>query len=329
MSGLRTVLGRVRRSDKLIGVVTLVVLVIVVVSVSTFYVVKPGRETITFTTRDAIALNRGDDVRVAGVSVGEVTGMHLERDRVRVDLAVEPGVKVGDRTRVEVRLLTAVGGYFVTVIPGGDPKDDRVIPADRVTVPYTIADTLQELPRITDNVSGTPIDETLAEIGQGFAGSPQSIQSIIDGLDSLATVVGTQRQQIRSIGDMVSNYSKTFNESRAFVFELIRKINIVVQAYDTHVVAYGYALKKLGDVVLKLRPFAVYYNNHNDQLYNAIVRTQASVQVIKDSMEQTIDNLLPARQRLQSLVGTVADGQKTGFVIDGSRLCFPIPGRQC
>jgi phospholipid/cholesterol/gamma-HCH transport system substrate-binding protein len=321
---------RIRHSDRMIGVISVVVVAVIVIVVTAFYIAKPGQQTVSFSTRDAVAVDKGTEVRVAGVNVGEVSDLELKSDHVRVNLKMDPSIAVGDRSRVEVRLLTAVGGYFVTVIPEGQVAPGSTdIPQERVLVPYTIADTLQELPRITDNVEGQQIDETLAQIGSGMTASPQAVRSIVGGLQSLSTVIAEQRKQIRSIGNTVSEYTKTFNESRDFIFELIRKLNVVILEFNTHVAGYSFALNKLGQIILKMRPFAVFYLNHRDEVYGGIVEFQNAAQMMRDSMNQILDDLVPARERLSSLVRTVADNQDEGMTIDGSKLCFPMRGRTC
>lgn len=276
MSGLTRAWERIRANDFLTGMVAVGLAAVLIAGVSYFYMAPPGRQAITFTTRDVASLSGGgEDVRVAGISVGKVADVRLRADDVEVELDVTDDVVVGDRSSVRVQLLTAVGGYFVSLIPPSGRVTDtsRTIPADRVTVPYTIADTLQELPRITDEVDGDPIESTLAQVADGLGENSKSLRHLIDGMRSISTIVDKQRRQVDAILAMASNYMTTFANSREFVFELIRKVNVALSQFYTYRAGFSEAYRQLGGGVLQRLGGAVsnFYLNHSDQIYAAVV----------------------------------------------------------
>src|SRR3546814_18282155 len=64
---------------------------------------------------DTGGLKKGDDVRVAGVPVGEVTGVHadFEAGQVIVNVEVDEGIDLGTQTRAEIGAATLLGGYYL------------------------------------------------------------------------------------------------------------------------------------------------------------------------------------------------------------------------
>lgn len=328
---MKNVLARVRGSDVLIGMVAVGVVGVLVVLTGYFYLVPPDKQTVSFTTMDASSLSGGEDVRVAGVSVGKVDGVSLGADDVEVRLQVDASVLIGDKTRAEVRLLTAVGGYYVALVPGGRRNvDSRTIAPDRVSVPYTIADTLQQLPQVTSNVQGAPIDQTLSQISDGLQHNSESVRSLIEGVQSLATIVDKQKQQVTSILSMASEYLATFNNSSDFVFELIRKINIVLSAFYPYRDGFTEAYRQLGLVARRLGVVAQFYVNHEDQFYAAVSTAEATAAQLSDQMSGMIANLEPLRDRLVSLLGDGGpDTPWTQFTLDATKMCLPTPGAPC
>jgi phospholipid/cholesterol/gamma-HCH transport system substrate-binding protein len=126
------------RSPTVWGVVAITLTMIVILVVSWIYIAPPHRQLVTFYTDDAVSVRGGDSVRVAGVDVGKVKNVSLEPQQVRVQLSLKDDVFIGDQTQVEVRMLTVVGGYFVTLVPLGEhPLGRNPIPTDRVTMPYS------------------------------------------------------------------------------------------------------------------------------------------------------------------------------------------------
>jgi len=331
MSRLSRAWERIRANDFLTGLVAIGLVVVLAAGVTYFYLSPPGRQSVTFTTRDAASLSGGEDVRVAGVSVGKVSDIRLRADDVEIDLDIAGDVEVGDRSSVRVQLLTAVGGYFVSLVPAGKITDNsRTIPADRVSVPYTIADTLQELPRITDEVDGDPVESTLAQVADGLGENSASLRHLIDGLQSLSTIVDRQRRQVDSVLAMASDYTTTFSNSRDFVFELIRKVNIAFSQFYTYRAGFSEAYRQLGGVLERLGAVSTFYLNHSDQIYSAVVAARDTAQRLRDGMDAMIGNLGPLQSRLTALVAPEgAPDVNSEFVLDATAMCLPVPGRTC
>lgn len=331
MSQLRRFRELLAENDLLAGLLAVAVIAAVVVGVSYYYLSPPGRQQISFTTRDASSISGGENVRVAGVSVGKVERVTLGDKDIRVTLDVDSAVRIGDATRVKVQLLTAVGGYFISLIPGGKVTGDSGhIAADRVSVPYTIADTLQELPRITGNVTGQPIDQSLQQVADGLSQVNPSIRNAIDGLQTLSTVMDDQRVQVRSVLDMASEYLTTFDNSRDFVFELIRKVNIALSQYYTYRAGFSQAYKGLGGVLERVGVLARFYLNHTDQVYPTVVAARDTLKRLGDTTSGFINQLVPLREQLMRLVAPAnAADQNAEFVLDATSMCLPVPGRTC
>ncbi len=57
-----------------------------------------GGRTHTAAFKEAAGLKADEEVRIAGVKVGKVTGLDLDGDHVKVTFRVDDGVRLGDRT---------------------------------------------------------------------------------------------------------------------------------------------------------------------------------------------------------------------------------------
>lgn len=174
--------------------VVAVVAVLGLVATAILYTKPPGRRSIAFETTDVSAISVGQDVRVAGVSVGKVSDLELLDTSVRVTAEVEDDLEVGTDTRAEVRMLTPVGGYAVTLVPLGEtPLGDAALPSGQVTVPYSIGDVLQAAPNVTDKVDGERIDANLVQVAEALNNNPGSVESVISGMTAVARAMDHQR----------------------------------------------------------------------------------------------------------------------------------------
>src|SRR3978361_201869 len=173
---------KVLRNPTAWGAGALALMTIVALVTAMVYVSPPGQKTITFYTDDAAAIRPGDPVRIAGINVGKVQDLALEADQVRVQARVDNNAFIGDRSQVQVRMLTVVGGYYVSISPIGDtPLGAQPIPLERVTMPYSLMRTLTDATKITDNVAPKPINESLNQVQQGLTGTNvDSVSAVID-----------------------------------------------------------------------------------------------------------------------------------------------------
>ena len=58
---------------------------------------------------EAGGLKPGDEVRIAGVKVGKVTGVALEGDHVQVDFEIKGAPEFGTQTGASIRIKTVLG----------------------------------------------------------------------------------------------------------------------------------------------------------------------------------------------------------------------------
>lgn len=324
------VAGRIAANPVLLGAVVLAVAVALLAAAALVYLHPPGRESIAFETNDASAISVGEDVRVAGIVVGKVTGMSIEPDTVRVRADLQRGIFVGAQSRIDVRMLTPVGGYAVTVLPAGATSlGGTVIPADRVTVPYSVADVLQQVPPVTDNLDGGAIEADIQQIATGLEHNSASVASVVAGLNSIAGVMDQQRAQVRRVADLAAEYLQTFNGSRAFVFDLLRRIDIVESTYQQTHAGFNYAYTLLGDVFERIWPEERYYLDHKAELLAAVTAARDAIGAMQNALGPALDRLRDLRDRMAAWLGP--DGLRAlgGTTILASGICVPVAGRTC
>ena len=320
----------IRSRDECLGALVVAVAAVLLAGTAIVYLHPTGTKTIAFEMTDAASVRDGEDVRVAGVSVGKVIKVSLQPATVRAEARIADSTFVGDRSRIEVRMLTAVGGYYVAVTPAGAaPLGTAVIPADRVSVPYSIADVLQAVPRVTSAVSGGDIDANLEQLANGLTHNAQSVGSLITGLDSIAQVMDRQRDQVRTILDLAQEYLRTFNTGREFIFDLIQRIATLLATYTTYRDGFNVTYQLLGDVMIRLIPEEKFYLNHKQELLATVTRVRQAIQNLREQLGPTIDRLTAARSQLETWLTPQGMRDIGGGVVMAQNLCIPLPGRSC
>ncbi|MFJ9314991.1 MCE family protein [Pimelobacter simplex] len=158
---------------------------------------------------DATSLNKGDDVRMAGVKVGTVTGVEVADDQVaRVRFSVAKNAPLGDGARALLRFRNLVGQRYIALEPG-DVSGER-LPAGHV---FSVDDTepaldltvlfngFQPLFRLLDPED---VNNLSAQIIAVFQGEGTTVEGL---LKSTASLTSTLADRDQVIGELVTNLS--------------------------------------------------------------------------------------------------------------------------
>ncbi|MFP5069793.1 MCE family protein [Pseudonocardia nantongensis] len=127
----------------------------------------------------------GADVTYRGVSVGRVGPLTLTDAGVDVQLDIDNGApEIPADTRAVVGNLSPIGEQYVDlqpVGPGGETlAAGSVIPQERTQTPVQVQTLLVDLDRFVSTVPLDSLRTVVDELGQGFAGTAQPLQQLLD-----------------------------------------------------------------------------------------------------------------------------------------------------
>ena len=315
------------RNSTVWGAGALVVAVVVALVAAWLYISPPGQKIVTFYTDDAASIRPGDLVRIAGINVGKVSDLELEQDRVRVRAQVDGYAFVGDQSQIEVRMLTVVGGYYVSIASLGDaPLGDSPIPEDRVTMPYSLTTILADSTKITENLEGNPLKESLDQLQQGLTGdNVDSIKSIAEAGNSLMSTMEKQRGQLSTILSFTNEYVDAMNGYRDGLQVLIRKISIAIQTLVIYGTKFGDGIKAFGQVLGQLSPVAYFYRDHRAQFMEKVGRYLDTARMWAEHNGAVIRSL----RAVQNKITRVLDAQNAPPELLATDICVPLPENPC
>ncbi len=320
--------NRVLSSPLTWGVTAIVFAVIVGLVLSYIYVNPPGKgQLVSFYTDDANAVRTGDEVRMAGIKVGTVSSLKLEPNQVLVTAKIDDTAFVGDQSQVDVRMLTIVGGYYVNIASMGSAKlGNQVIPVSRVTMPYSLIQTLVDTTKITQNVNTKPINESLNQISTGLTGTNiEVVAATINAGNALMSTIDRQRGQVTNILNLTDEYIRSLSGYRDRLASLVRKLSLLTQTLVIYDKGFSQTLQGLGDVLLALKPLGDFYDGHRlefiervrDFLYRGrlfVERNGLTIRVLK---------------RTQNLFDRVLNAENADPGLLATDLCVPTPGSAC
>jgi phospholipid/cholesterol/gamma-HCH transport system substrate-binding protein len=159
-----------------------------------------GGTTYTADFAEAAGLQPGNEVRIAGVTVGHVDGVTLAGAKVAVTFTVN-GAWVGNATTAAIKIKTLLGDKYLAIDPlGRAPQDpSRPIPLSRTSSPYDVTQAFSGLGRQLGRINTAELARSLATLSAAFATTPPYVRSALRGLASLSSSVASRSAAVTGL----------------------------------------------------------------------------------------------------------------------------------
>ena len=164
-----------------------------------------GSYTLTAEFEDVTGLLRDDNVKVAGVVVGKVTGISVDQGRAIVSFEVRRGVHLSSDTEAAVRWRNLLGQRFVYLYPGraGTLLED----GDRIRLDHTrhivdLGELFNRLGPVVRAIDPGEANAFLESVTGALAGNESALSKTVT---DLATVAQTLGERDAAIGRLIEN----------------------------------------------------------------------------------------------------------------------------
>jgi phospholipid/cholesterol/gamma-HCH transport system substrate-binding protein len=202
---------------------------------------------------DASGLRSGDDVKVAGVKVGRVTGLDVDRaiGAVTVSWVVDDGVEVGDGARAEIALSSLLGAKEVRILDAteGDalmselPEKQRVIPVERTTVPFDIFELTRVATEGVQELDTDALNALLVDLADITDGKAATVEDLVEGINRVGAAVNQREAEFEALLDQADRLSATLADKDDEILTLLdssqRILDLIVERRNDLAVALG------------------------------------------------------------------------------------------
>ncbi|MFC7598199.1 MCE family protein [Terrabacter sp. GCM10028922] len=179
---------------------------------------------------EAGGIRPDDDVRIAGVKVGKVTGVDLEGDHVRVDFRVTEDASFGPQTGASIRMKTILGEKYVALDPKGTGQleADAQIPVSRTVSSYDVINAFQDLTTTTERIDTDQLASSLTVIATEFRDSPQYVRATLDGLSRLSRTIASRDSELGSLLQRANHVTGLVRSRNQQVSTLIKDADLLM-----------------------------------------------------------------------------------------------------
>ncbi|MDT0611816.1 MCE family protein [Streptomyces lancefieldiae] len=235
----------------------------------------------------AVGIYAGSDLRILGVRVGEVESVRPQGTRVRVELALDAGVRVPASARALVVAPSVVADRYVQLTPayrsGRTLADGAVLPASRNRTPVEID---QLYASITD------LSKALGPDGANSAGALS---------DLLKTGAANLDGNGEAIGDAIEEFgkaAKTLDGSSDDLFTTLSRLQTFTTMLEEKDTDVRTAQERLDTVV------GFFADNKDDlagaleELGTALSQVKTFIKDNRGELKKNVDKLVPITETL-------------------------------
>lgn len=218
------------------------------------------------------SLKSGNEVRVAGVSVGKVQGIELKGNKVRVTFKIDKGTKFGTESGADIRVRTLLGAEFLALTPKGPgqlPKGS-IIPLERTIAPYDVVQAFSELSKTTDEIDVPQLSSALNALAKVSASTPEEFRGAIRGVSDLSRNLAARDGEINTLLVNLKKVSGVLNSRNDELVTLFKDSDVLFQAISAR----------------------------RDSIHRLLVSTQSISTQLRGLVKDTRANLKPALDQL-------------------------------
>ncbi|MCF7550726.1 MlaD family protein [Pseudonocardia sp. WMMC193] len=275
----------------------------------------------TFESAPAISPGNGQEVRIAGITVGDIRGASVDEDgHARLELAVQGDHPVYDNATVVLRPKSPLNEMYVELNPGGPPGnplgEDAVLPVGSSQKPVQVDEVLSHL----DDNTRFALTSLLSESDTALANAPQTLpegltntQQVLEDLKPVVDQLDTRRDKIAQLVTALSQVSTAVGGDNERISRLATNLQQTLTVLDRQNPALDSSLAQLPDLNTQLDaamrgvtdlageldPALGNVRAASDRLPAALSRVEDSV----GTLDTTLDVLSPVLAKARPVVG--------------------------
>ena len=179
---------------------------------------------------DVTAIEQNSRVRVADVTVGNVTSIEREGWHARVTVTVAKNVELPANSTATVGQTSLLGSQHIElaapndVPPEGRLRDGDTIPLDRAANYPTTEQTLAVVSTVFNGSGLGQVQEITGEVNAALSGRESQVRSLLADLDTFSNRLADQKDDIISAMDGLNRLSENVNRQTDVLTKALKAI---------------------------------------------------------------------------------------------------------
>jgi phospholipid/cholesterol/gamma-HCH transport system substrate-binding protein len=256
---------------------------------------------------ESAGLNSGNEVRVAGVKVGKVTGVSLDRGHVKVTFRVK-NTWVGNASTASIMIKTLLGEKYLAVDPLGTARQNpsRRIPVSRTTSPYDVTQAFNQLGGTLGELDTDKLGQSLQTISDTFRNTGPNVRTAVQGLSALSKTISSRDAQLARLLAGTRQITGTLAAQNASFTAILHDGNLLLGEIERR----RYAIHALLTGAQQLSAQLLGLVNDNESRLDPALRALDQVTTMLRRNQSSLDHALAVAGPYYRLIGnTLGNGR--------------------
>ena len=283
--------------------------------------------TITATFDDVTGLLVNDNVKIAGVVIGKVTGVETEDGRAVVTMQIDDEHSdIPKDSLATVRWRNLIGQRYVYLLPGDSPEtlqDDDAIALENTKSVVDLGELFEKLGPIVSSIDPAQVNEFLETITEALDGREDKVGQALDDLSVLTSALASRDEAIQRLITNLDVVADTVNRRDAQIEDMLA--NLVALA-DT----FGDNTETIDAALTELSSFGTELDSLLDASSGDITRILANLALVTDTVASKLPELDAFLAGFGDASAAIFRAGTRGEFLNQKILCFtattPVPG---
>ena len=275
-----------------------------------------ARESYAAEFEDVQGLLVGDDVKIAGVTLGRVDDIeHLPGGTAEVTFTVRDGIELPTDSHVVVRWRDVLGLRFLYVEPGTEAATaaaGHTFPLAQTRAPADLGSLLQRLTPFIQALDPELQNQVLEAFAEGLVGQEEEVRSIIARGAELTGAIASRDEQIESLlvdaATTLEAYAQREDELRGLLDSFSEVSSTLAERND------------------EIEAAIVGLADGQEELHRFIDANEAEIHATIDALEDLTDVTSQHRDDLEATLTTAPTGMLSYHLISRTGQWFNIRG---
>lgn len=191
-----------------------------------------GGDTYRAEFSEAGGLKVNDEVRVAGVRVGQVEDITLDAGHVLVTFKVDGDTELGADTGASIRVKTLLGAMYLALEPAGagELSGDDPIPLARTVAPYDVVDAFSGLAKTEQRIDTDQLATSLDTMSALLQDTPDEVRGSLTGLSRLSRNLSARDDQLETLLANAADLTRVLADRNDELETLFKDGDVLLQA---------------------------------------------------------------------------------------------------
>ena len=254
---------------------------------------------------DATMVEEGDDVRIAGVVVGHITGFEVhDRTRARVDFTISEDVELPRNVQGQLRFRNMVGQRYLNLSRDADEAAPALEPGETIPIKQTtpavdLTALFNGFRPLFNTLDGDDVNALAESLIQVFQGEGGTVTNLVQQTGQLTNHLADRDRVIGEVINNLTDVLETINNRDTEFQQLVVTLRQLIEGLDADSEAIGSSIDSIADltsvaenVVSQTRPQVTESLTHLQTVTDDLVAHEDSLAQVLTNMPVKTDGLI-------------------------------------